>query len=66
MRISQNAVRAAPDVNNAPVFAAATMTREVNENETGNVGDPVTADDPDGDSLNYTITGGADMDARSA
>ena len=58
---SQHAVRAAPDVNNAPVFAATTMTREVNERETGNVDDAVTADDPDGDSLNYTFTGGADM-----
>ena len=58
---SDNAVRAVPDVNNAPAFDSATMTREVNENETGNVGEPVTAVDPDGDSLDYTKTGGADM-----
>ena len=57
---SQHAVRAEPDVNNAPEFAAPTMMREVNEDETV-VGEAVTADDADGDSLNYTLTGGADM-----
>ena len=50
-----HAVRAAPDVNNPPVFASAsTMMREVNEDETNNAGDPVTANDADGDSLTYT------------
>ena len=62
-KTSQHAVRAVPDVNNAPEFDSATMTREVNEGETGNVPDPVTADDPDEDSLNYSISGGADMDS---
>ena len=38
-------MRAVPDVNNAPAFDAATMTREVNEDEIGDVGEPVTADD---------------------
>ena len=34
--ISENAVRAVPEVNNLPVFESATMMREVNENETEN------------------------------
>ena len=63
LEISENAVRAVPDVNNPPVFASASMMREVNENETENAGDPVTADDADDDSLTYSISGGADMDA---
>ena len=49
--------------NNAPVFAAATDTREVAENTaTGMpIGDPVAATDDDaGDTLTYTL-GGADM-----
>ncbi len=56
----------APDptpANNAPVFPAATDTREVAENTaTGtDVGDPVMATDADaGDTLTYTL-GGADM-----
>ena len=61
--ISENAVRAVPTVNNPPVFASASMMREVNENETENAGDPVTAVDADDDSLTYSISGGADMDA---
>ena len=63
MATSANAVRAVPVVNNAPVFASG-ITREVKETaEAGDdVGDePVTADDPDGDALTYTISGGADM-----
>ena len=39
------------------------MMREVNEDERVNAGDPVTADDADDDSLTYSISGGADMDA---
>ena len=58
---AEHAVRAVPKVNRPPAFDSATMTREVNENETGNVGDPVEASDPDEDTLNYTITGGADI-----
>ena len=52
-----------PDANNAPVFAAATDTREVAENAAAgeNIGAPVTATDADaGDTLAYTL-GGADM-----
>ena len=49
MGVSDNAVRARPDVNNAPVFASETTMRTVMENEEGDAGDPVTADDADGD-----------------
>ena len=61
---SDNAVRSAPDVNNPPAFESAAIDREVREDTTsgGNVGDAVMATDPDGDSLTYEITGGADMD----
>ena len=61
---SANAVRKAPDVNDAPVFESG-ITREVREDTGagGNVGAPVTATDPDDDQLSYTITGGADMGA---
>ena len=62
---TDNAVRAAPEVNQAPVFESG-ITREVSEEaEAGdNVGAPVRATDPDeGDDLSYTITGGADMGA---
>ena len=60
---SENAVREAPDVNQAPVFESG-ITREVPEDagDGGKVGGPVTATDPDeGDELSYTISGGADM-----
>ena len=61
--ISENAVRAVPSVNTPPMFESASMMREVNEDERVNAGDPVTADDADDDSLTYSISGGADMDA---
>ena len=60
---SANAVRAFPDVNSDPVFSSTSMTRNVNENETGNVGEKVEADDADGDVLAYNIIGGPDMGA---
>ena len=49
------------DVNEPPEFDSATATREVPENtEAGeNIGAPVTATDPDNDTLTYTL-GGAD------
>ena len=64
VKASDNAVREAPEVNQAPMFGSG-ITREVPENskENTNVGGPVTATDPDGDALAYTITGGADMGA---
>ena len=46
------------DVNEPPEFDSATATREVPENaEAGeNIGDPVTANDPDtGDTQTYTL-----------
>ena len=53
------------DVNEPPEFDSATATREVPENTEagGNIGDPVTATDPDtGDTLTYTLEG-ADLDS---
>ena len=61
---SDNAVRVAPNVNQAPSFAtgiARTVPEDAGDN--GKVGGPVTATDPDGDALTYRISGGADMDA---
>ena len=50
------------DVDEPPEFDSATATREVPENtEAGeNIGDPVTANDPDNDTLTYTL-GGSDV-----
>ena len=65
MKVTDNAVRAAPEVNQAPVFESG-ITREVSEvaEEGDNVGAPVRATDPDeGDELSYRISGGADMGA---
>ena len=60
--ISVNAVREAPEVNQAPVFGSGiTLTVPENTEAGGAVGAPVTATDPDGDALTYTLTGGADM-----
>ena len=61
--ISESAVRVTPDVNDAPEFETDTVDREVEENADGNVGDPVKATDPDGDTLSYALSGGADKDA---
>ena len=48
--------------NRAPVFASATFERSVLENSPGGtaVGDPVTATDPDGDTLSYALASGGD------
>ena len=45
--------------NRAPMFAGATTTREVAENTAAgmNIGAPVAAMDPDGDTLDYTLSG---------
>ncbi len=61
---SDNAVREEPDVNQAPMFESG-ITREAPEDAKagGKVGGPVEANDPDGDALSYSITGGADMGA---
>ena len=57
------ATPAAPD-NNAPVFASEMDSRSVAENSAANtnVGVPVTATDPDSDTLTYSLSG---MDAAS-
>ena len=62
---SANAVREAPETNNAPEFPAASVEVEVKESVTGggNVGDPVKATDADDDVLTYSLSGGADKDA---
>ena len=61
---SEHAVRAEPDVNGPPDFGDEPIMREVMENteKGGDVGDKVEATDPDGDVMEYEITGGADMD----
>ncbi len=53
-------VRAAPVSNQDPVFSEQTPARSVMENSGPGtpVGAPVTADDPDGDTLTYAISGG--------
>ena len=62
---SDNAVREAPETNNAPELPAASVEVKVKESVTvgGNVGDPVTATDADDDVLTYSLSGGADKDA---
>ena len=46
------------DVNEAPVFETlATYALNVAENSTGNIGDPVTATDPEGQALTYSLSG---------
>ena len=45
--------------NDAPAFPSETMERAINENATAGAaaGDPVTATDPNGDPLAYSMTG---------
>ena len=64
MVTSDNAVREAPETNNAPEFLASVAV-DVKESVTdgGNVGDPVMATDADDDVLTYSLSGGADKDA---
>ena len=52
-------------LNNAPTFASATVTRRITENSMGNIGGPVAATDSDsGDTLTYAFgTGGDDNDS---
>ena len=47
------------NVNEAPAFAGSSTTRKVAENSPAatNVGDPITATDPDGDTLAYSLSG---------
>ena len=64
MVASANAVREAPETNNAPELPASVAV-DVKESVAGggNVGDPVTATDDDDDVLTYSLSGGADKDA---
>ena len=64
MATSDNAVREAPETNNAPEFLASVAV-DVKESVAGggNVGDPVKATDDDDDVLTYSLSGGADKDA---
>ena len=64
MVTSDNAVREAPETNNAPEFLASVAV-DVKESVAGggNVGDPVKATDDDDDVLTYSLSGGADKDA---
>ena len=47
------------DENRAPEFPAGTLSLDVEEGTEGDIGAPVTATDPDGDALTYSL-GGAD------
>ena len=57
---SANTVSAGPNRSPALPQAGATVTRTVAENTAADteIGDPVTATDPDGDSLTYSLVGG--------
>ena len=56
--VSQNRVLAAPVTNERPTFASGTVTRRVAEDAAvgSQVGEPVTANDPDLDTLTYSMT----------
>ena len=60
---SERTTTAVADANAAPEFAAATDTRELAENTPSGtrVGGPITATDPNGDNLSYTLSGGDAM-----
>ncbi len=57
--VSTNEVEAAPLTNDPPAFSAETADRTIPENTAAdtNIGDPVTATDPDNDALTYTLSG---------
>ena len=61
--ITGNPTEVAPINNRDPVFDAAPYVRSVLENSTAGtlVGTPVEADDPDGDSLSYRLSGDANF-----
>ena len=64
--VSVNPVRAAPVTNGPPVFAAETTSRTVAENTAAgeDFGQPVTATDPNSDTLTYSLSG-ADAESFS-
>ena len=57
--VSANAVQVEPQTNSAPEFSAATAVRAVPENTLAgrSIGAPLTATDPDNDTLNYSLGG---------
>ena len=59
IKVSENAVRAAPVTNNPPVFSSTTATRSVAENSVigTHIGTPVTAADAVTDTLTYSLGG---------
>ena len=59
-QVSEHRVQIAPGSNSPPSFSGVDLTREVAENSapTTPVGAPVVAEDPDGDTLAYALTGG--------
>ena len=67
--VAANAVQAAPITNTPPEFATETTTRSVGENSAvgANVGAPVTATDPQSDTLTYSLVDAAveTLDAAS-
>ena len=52
------------DINEAPTFPYESYTRDIPENPAGgeNLGDPIAANDPEGQALTYTL-GGADAES---
>ena len=65
--VTTNAVQAAPITNTAPAFDGETTTRSVSENSAvgTNVGAPVTATDPQTDTLTYSLVD-ADVETSDA
>ena len=57
--VSENAVQAAPPTNDPPAFSAETTDRSIEENKAAgeDIGVPVTATDPDGNTLTYSLGG---------
>ena len=54
--VSEHPVQAARDDNTVPSFALTGVTREITEDNKGNIGSPVTATDADGDLLTYSLS----------
>ena len=54
---SETTVQAFRRANDAPSFVSTSNTRRIAENSSGNIGGPVGATDPNGDTLTYAISG---------
>ena len=57
---SETTVQAFRRANGAPSFVSTINTRRIAENSSGNIGGPVAATDPNGDTLTYAINDGTD------